>query len=341
MPTSYEPWPKHDVSIPNERGWGWAPASVGNFICGFDALGVALEGPGDLVAVGEATGSGPEVAVHGDQSISCTPEKNTAAVAANAVAGRVGFTGHLHVEIHKGTPLSGGMGGSAASAVAAALAANSFLGSALSDHELLLCALDGEAVASGSIHGDNVAPSLLGGIVLCRTHPEVRAIRLPALPEGARLVVVHPDLQMETRAARASLGASVSLGAATRQWTNTATLVAGLYQGDWDLIGTALYDEIAEPVRKSAVPGFDDVKARALEAGALGVSFSGAGPSMFCLCPSPEAGEAVAAAVVAGFSANGVAASPHVGRVGSGARAVPSDDVPSLNLDAGFSGFLH
>lgn len=320
-------------------GWAYAPASVGNFICGFDVLGVALEGPGDLVGVESTPDGHHRVQMEGLSGAPPLPESNTAFVAVLEVARLAGYQGGLSVQVFKGLPLSGGMGGSAASAVAGAVAANAYLDARLDRAALLECALKGEAVASGSIHGDNVAPSLYGGIVLCRTHPKVQAIPLPK-PAGATLVVVHPELTMETRSARACLGSEVPLTSAVHQWSNTATLMVGLYEEDWDLIGTALYDEIAEPLRKGSIPGFDQVVAAARDAGASGASLSGAGPSVFAFCQSREVGDRCARVMIEAFRDAGVRASAYVSSIGAGARVVSVEELERSALLSGFDGYL-
>ncbi len=310
----------------------FAPASVGNVACGFDVLGLALEAPGDVVAVSSGTEAGVRVmAIEGDGGrLPRQAERNTAGAAILALLRRADRDGEaVAVALRKGLPLCGGLGGSAASAVAAAVAADAFLGTGLSREELLACALEGERVAAGSSHPDNAAPSLYGGIVLVRSVDPVDAISLP-IPDGLSVAVAHPHMEVATAEARQVLGESVPLADAVVQWGNTAALVAGLYEGDLELVGRAAVDVVAEPVRAVIVPGFHAVKAAALEAGALASSLSGAGPSVFALCRSEEAAREAGEAMAAAFrDAAGLEADVYAGRVArEGARLLhPGDDL--------------
>jgi homoserine kinase len=212
---------------------------------------------------------------------------NTAGTAALAVLDELGSRQGVELQLRKGLPLAAGMGGSAASAVAAAVAVDYLLGQRLPREVLLRCALVGEEVASGGMHPDNGAPSLLGGLVLVPSWEPLRAIELQ-VPRELFSVHVHPHIEIETRGAREILGDKVSLVDAVAQWGNTAALVSGLFREDWDLISRSVQDRIAEPLRAPAVPGFQEVKAAALNAGALAASLSGSGPSLFALCRGRE-----------------------------------------------------
>jgi homoserine kinase len=192
------------------------------------------------------------------------------------------------------------MGGSAASAVAAAVAVDALLGGGLPQESLLACALEGEAVAAGAGHPDNAAPSLLGGLVLVPSWEPLKTIELH-VPEELTVAHVHPHLEVGTEGARRVLGDQVSLPDAVAQWGNTAALVAGLFREDWDLISKAVVDRVAEPLRARFVPGFSEVKTAALETGALAASLSGSGPSIFALCRGRERAQAVGEAMVEAF----------------------------------------
>lgn len=276
----------------------YAPGSVGNVVCGFDVLGLALERPGDRVTARPREDSGVVIAsVTGDEGrIPTDPERNSASVAVAALLDRAGVEAGVELSVEKGLPLSGGMGGSAASAVAGALAVDALLGLESSSESLLEAALEGERVAAGSAHADNVGPSLLGGIVLARSSERRRLVRLP-VPEGLSVALLHPHVELPTSEARAVLPERVPLEVAVQQWGDTAALVAGLYRNDWDLISDALEDRIAEPVRGARIPAFAEMRLAALEAGALGFGISGAGPSVVALCRSTSdarrAGEAL------------------------------------------------
>lgn len=305
----------------------FAPGSIGNVACGFDVLGLALEGPGDEVVARRSPDPGVRIiSIVGDAGrLPLEPGANAAGAAAQAVLEETSATWGVEIELYKGLPLAAGMGGSAASAVAGALAVDALLGSRLPREALLRCALAGEEVASGAAHPDNTAPSLLGGMVLVPAWDPIRAIELE-VPRDLVAVHVHPHMEVETRAARAVLGTHVALPDAVAQWGNTAALVAGLFREDWDLIARSVVDRVAEPLRAPGVPGFQKVKEAALNAGALAASLSGSGPSLFALCRGRDRASVVGERMVAAFrEAAGLEAdlivSPARAR---GARVIPS-----------------
>jgi len=267
----------------------FAPGSIGNLACGFDVLGLALEGPGDEVIARRSSTPGLRITeIHGDGGrLSREVGENTAGAAAQAVLDEIGTAEGIELELRKGLPLAGGMGGSAASAVAAAVAVDGLLGSRLPRDSLLQCALVAETEAAGAPSPDNAAPSLLGGLVLVPSWEPLRAIELE-VPRDLFAVHVHPHMEIETEGARRILGDQVRLEDAIAQWGNTAALVAGLFREDWDVIARSVEDRVAEPIRSQAVPGFSEVKQAALDAGALAASLSGSGPSLFALCRGRE-----------------------------------------------------
>jgi homoserine kinase len=289
----------------------FAPGSIGNLACGFDIMGMALEGPGDQVVARPAGSPGMVAirAIYGDGGrLPLQAERNTAGAAAQAVLDELGVREGVELDVHKGLPLAAGMGGSAASAVAAAVAVDGLLSGGLPPEALLRCALVGEAVATGDSPPDNAAPSLLGGVVLVPDWDPLRAIQLK-VPRELWAVHVHPHLEGETTAARQVLGDRILLRDAVAQWGNTAALVAGLFMEDWEIIARAVEDRVAEPLRAGGVPGFHAVKRAALEAGALASSLSGSGPSLFALCRGQENASAVGRAMVDAFrSAAGLTA---------------------------------
>jgi len=272
----------------------FAPASIGNMAVGFDVLGLALGDAGDRVLARRTEGDRVTVAeVRGLDGeihpyLSANAQENTASIAAQALWSEHGDGGGVELKVHKGVPLQSGMGSSAASAVAAVVAANGLLEAPLQTQELLDYAIEGEKYASGGLHADNVAPSLLGGLILCPQILLPEVIRLP-VPNGVSAVLIHPDLQVNTAQARRSLAKSCS----TQQWVDQQGLLAGFVaacaSGDVDLIARTLRDLIIEPQRKAAVPCFDVVKAAAEKGGALGCSLSGSGPSIFALCKTGDA----------------------------------------------------
>ncbi|HKE47288.1 MAG TPA: homoserine kinase [Rhodanobacteraceae bacterium] len=259
----------------------FAPASVGNVGVGFDILGHTIHGPGDRVIVRRVDAPGVRiVAVRGGASLPTEAERNTAGAALIALQRAIDPAFGFEIEIDKGIAYGSGMGGSAASAVAALVAANSLLDVPLAREELYPFALDGEAVASGSHHGDNVGAMLLGGLVLATSD---RLVPIP-VPGALQCVLVHPHAVLETRAARAVLEGDYELATFVEQSANLAQLLAGCFRNDVSLIGSALSDVLVEPRRSALIPGFDAVKHAALDAGALGASISGAGPSVFAWC---------------------------------------------------------
>ncbi len=279
----------------------FAPGTVSNLGCGFDVFGLALEGPGDEVVARRAQGTGiVALSVIGEERIPRDPARNAAAAAAQAVLDRLAPPAGISLVLHKGLPLASGLGGSAASAVAGAVATNALLGGDLNPTSLLECALVGEERGSGAKHPDNAAPSLAGGFVLVPPGEPLRIVRIPT-PADLTVAVVHPHIEVETARARRMLGDTISLEAGIRQWGNTAGLVAGLYREDWELIGRCTSDAVAEPVRAELVPAFRMVRSRALEAGAAGAGLSGSGPSLFALCRGRPAAERVAEAMTAAF----------------------------------------
>jgi len=275
----------------------FAPATVSNVACGFDVLGFALHEPGDQVTARWAP-SGVHIAdIAGDAGrLPREASRNTAGVAAEALLRATGETRGISLSIVKGLPLSSGLGGSAASAAAAVVAVDALIGARASLETLIACALEGESHGAGSAHGDNIAPSICGGFVLVRRASPPEVVKLP-VPAGLTAVVVHPPLEIETAKARALLGTSVPLGDAVQQWANLGAFVHALHTSDFDLMSRSLEDTIAEPRRASLVPGLEAIKRAATNAGALGCSLSGSGPSLFALCVGRAAAVQVAAAM--------------------------------------------
>ena len=277
----------------------FAPATVSNVACGFDVLGFALESPGDEVTARIVPNGVLIDDIIGDAGrLPRDASRNTAGVAAQALLSRLGERRGVALTIRKGLPLSSGLGGSAASAVASVVAVDALLGAHLPLDTLMACAFEGERVGAGSAHGDNIGPSLYGGFVLVRTPNPPDVVRLP-VPAGLTAVVVHPDLEIETAMARALLGDTVPLADAIRQWANLGAFVDALHRGDFALMARALEDTIAEPRRAPLVPGLAAIKRAATGAGALGCSLSGSGPSLFALCENAITAKRVAAAMTA------------------------------------------
>lgn len=253
--------------------------------CGFDVLGFALEEPGDVVVALRRDRTGVElVDVTGDAGrLSRDAAGNTASVAAAALLRACGSSAGVGLIVRKGMPLASGLGSSGASAAAAVVATNEALGLHAPMATLLRSAMEGERAACGVAHPDNVAPALLGGFVLVRALDPPDVVRLP-VPHGIACAVLHPPMEVETRASRALLPHAVPLADAVRQWANVGALVAALHSGDLDLLGRSMTDRIVEPHRAHLVPAFTRIQEAAVAAGAIGCSLSGAGPSMFALC---------------------------------------------------------
>jgi homoserine kinase len=273
-----------------DRATAFAPASVGNVAIGFDILGFSVDALGDRVTVSRR--KEPGVVITGVRGVAGElpkdPERNTAGRALLAMQEtlRPGFG--FAMEIDKGIPLGSGLGGSAASAVGAVVAANALLDEPCSKLELLKFAMQGEAVASGSLHVDNISPSLFGGLVLTVgiDHPRVKQIPVPPV---VRAVIVHPHMFLSTKQARAILSRTVTLSDFVWQTANLAGFISGCYTNDLDMIRASLEDVVIEPQRQALIPGFQEVRRAAMEAGALGCSISGAGPTTFAWAPVSSA----------------------------------------------------
>jgi homoserine kinase len=255
---------------------------VGNVAIGFDILGMAVDALGDRVTVSRSSQPGVRItAISGvPEELPLEAERNTAGRALMAMQEALNPGFGFEMQIQKGIPLGSGLGGSAASAVGAVVAANALLSEPCSKLELLKFAMQGEKVASGSLHVDNIAPSLFGGLVLTVgiDHPRVKQIPVPA---GIKSVIVHPHMFLSTKQARAILKRTVELSDFVWQTANLAGFISGCYTNDLDMIRASFQDVVIEPQRQALIPGFNDVRQAAMAAGALGCSISGAGPTMF------------------------------------------------------------
>ena len=265
----------------------FAPASVANLAVGYDILGLALEGPGDEIIVRfneEHSGLKITKITGAGGKLPYEIEKNTAGVAAFELLKHLGETDRgIDMEIHKKMPFASGLGSSAASAAAAVMAINELFRRPLQKRELLPFAVLGEQAADGAYHADNVGPSLLGGIALIRGGRDLDFQRIP-YPAGLHLAVVHPKISIETKHSRSILGEQVDLKDMITQTGNLAGFILGLFRTDLELVKRSLADIIIEPQRAALIPHFYEIKEACLEAGVLGFSISGAGPSCFALC---------------------------------------------------------
>lgn len=281
----------------------FAPASVGNVACGFDVFGLAINEPGDEVVLTQTQRPGIAITqITGDGGrLSRDPSINTAGVSLKAYLEHIDFAHGFEIELYKHMPLGSGLGSSAASAVAAVFAANELLDRPLQRRELLQFVLLSERKVSGSLHADNAAASLLGGFVIVRSYDPLDVISIE-VPGDLICSVVLPELEILTEKSRSILPRQVPMEKAIQQWGNTAGLVAGLMLNDKGLIGRSLNDVIVEPLRASLIPGFGQVKQSAMEAGALGCSISGSGPTVFALSDNEDTARTVGAAMKSAFA---------------------------------------
>ena len=306
----------------------FAPASIGNVAVGFDVLGHSFQAIGDRVTARRTREPGVRIAaIRGTVvELPMEPERNTAGMGVLSMVRELGLDFGIELEIEKGIPLGSGLGGSAASAVAGVVAANALLAQPLGKLELLKFAMKGEAVASGSVHVDNIAPSLYGGLVLTVgiDNPNVKQIPVPA---AVRCVLVHPHMVLSTRDARNILNRSIDLSNVIWQSANLAGFLTGCFTGDLQLIRESLEDVIIEPQRKVLIPGFQAVKDGALANRAMGCSISGAGPTVFAWCEEPDAAR-IRDGMVAAFAAHGLQSDAWISTLEpEGARVVDSRDV--------------
>jgi len=287
----------------------FAPASIANVGCGFDIMGFAVEGIGDRVTISLDPGadisnvilSGP----YGNQTPAAR-SKNTAGVAVDAFLQAIGKSDlNLVISLEKNMPLGSGMGSSAASSAAAVFALNYLLGSPLSTHKLIPFAMEGERIACGSAHADNVAPAILGGFTLIRSYHPLDIIPLHC-PDDLYSAIVHPHIELNTSDSRRVLKNEVSVENAIIQSANTAGFMVALLQGDYDLMKRSMSDLLAEPKRMQLIPGFDAIKNAAMEAAAVGCGIAGSGPSVFALCRGESTARLVAAIMQDGFSKIGL-----------------------------------
>ena len=263
----------------------FAPASVANVACGFDVLGFAIDKPGDEIIARFSDKPGLSIAkITGAKGkLPYEVEKNTAGFAALKLLEHLGETDRgIEMDIHKKMPFGSGLGSSAASAAAGVMAVNELLNRPLTKKELLPFAVLGEQIADGAYHADNVGPSLLGGIQLIRDNATLDIHRLPVI-KGLQATVVYPHVKILTKDARDILSDQVDFKSSIQQNGNIGALVVSLFNGDIELLGRSLQDLIVEPQRAQLIPGFQQVKDAALNAGVLGCSISGAGPSIFAL----------------------------------------------------------
>ena len=311
----------------------FCPATIANLNCGFDVLGLCLEGIGDEMVIRKVAEKGIRITKITGADLPMETEKNVAGVAALALLKSVKKRNNhyipskssknidivpiaigIEIEIHKKIKAGSGIGSSSASAAGAVFGINELLGRPFKRHELVYFAMKGEVIASGSEHADNVAPCILGGFTLVRGYNPLDVIRIES-PSEIFAVVLHPHIEVKTSDSRAVLSPTIGLKDAITQWGNLGGLIAGLYSKDYELIGRSLQDVIIEPLRKKLIPNFDQVKNSALDAGALGAGISGAGPSIFALCKGQTIAEQVAYAMSNSYLDTGIPFDIHISKV--------------------------
>ena len=274
----------------------FCPATIANISCGFDVLGLALDAIGDEMIVHRTKQPGIKISKITGESLPLETMNNVAGVAGLALLEESEYSGGFEIEIHKKIKAGSGIGSSAASAAGAVWAMNEILEKPFSPIELVKFAMQGEALASGVAHADNVAPALFGGFTLVRSYEPLDIIKINTPPD-LYATVIHPQIEVKTSDSRKILKTSISLKDGIKQWGNVGGLISGLFLEDYDLIGRSLVDHIVEPIRSMLIPGFSEVKSATIKAGALGSGISGSGPSIFALSKGKETAENVANAM--------------------------------------------
>ncbi|HLT50493.1 MAG TPA: homoserine kinase [Arenibacter sp.] len=292
----------------------FCPATIANISCGFDVLGLALDSVGDEMVVRRKSEKGIKITKLTGQDLPMDTLNNVAGVAGLALLAESDYNGGFEIEIYKKIKAGSGIGSSAASSAGAVWAMNTLLGHPFSNLELSRFAMEGERLASGVAHADNVAPAIFGGFTLVRSYQPLDIIKIPTPPE-LFATVIHPQIEVKTSDSRRILKTTLSLADGIKQWGNVGGLVAGLFTNDYGLIGRSLVDHIVEPIRSILIPGFDKIKENALEAGALGCGISGSGPSVFALSQGLQNAEKVARAMREVYDKIGVDYDVHVSKI--------------------------
>ena len=270
----------------------FTPATVANISCGFDILGLCLDTVGDEMIVREVPEKGIKITKVTGQNLPLETHKNVAGVAGLALLEKVDTSVGYEIEIYKKIKPGSGIGSSAASAAGAVFAINELLGKPFSKQELIYFAMQGEKLASGTEHADNVSPVILGGFTLIKSYQPLDVLKINS-PGDLYATIIHPQIEVKTSDSRAVLKNQVALKKMVTQMGNFGGLISGLYTNDYDLIGRSLHDEIIEPNRLVLIPEFNKVKKRVIKSGALGAGISGSGPSIFALSKGEETAKLV------------------------------------------------
>ena len=294
----------------------FAPATVANVTCGFDILGFAVDEPGDevILTLKETKGVVIHQITGDDGRLPLNATQNTVGASIISMLKYLNSNQGVEIILNKKMPFGSGLGSSAASAAAGSVALNELLGTKLDKQQLVKFAMEGEKVASGAAHADNVAPAIYGGFVLIRSYNPLDIIQIPA-PNDLYCSLVHPHLEISTKEARALLSPQVSLKDTITQCGNVAGLITGLITNNYALIGRSMQDIIAEPVRSKLIPGFETVKKHALLNNALGVGISGSGPSIFALSTSKDTANNIAQIMQAQFNKLNIGSDTYVSQI--------------------------
>ncbi len=292
----------------------FCPATIANISCGFDVLGVALDAVGDEMIVRKVSQKGITITKLEGQDLPMETLKNVAGVAGLAFLEETEYKGGFEIEIYKNIKAGSGIGSSAASSTGAVWAMNELLGKPFSTLELVKFAMEGERLASGVAHADNVAPALFGGFTLVRSYDPLDVIPIPS-PSELYATVIHPQIEVKTSDSRKILKTNITLADGIKQWGNVGGLVAGLFTDDYDLIGRSLVDHIVEPIRSILIPGFNEVKSAAIGAGALGCGISGSGPSIFTFGKGETTAQKVGEAMKEVYQNIGIDYEIHVSKI--------------------------
>ncbi len=292
----------------------FCPATIANISCGFDVLGVALDSVGDEMVVRKTTKKGIRITKLEGQQLPMETYLNVAGVAGLALLAASDYNGGFELEIYKKIKAGSGIGSSAASSTGAVWAMNQLLGTPFSKLELVKFAMEGERLASGVAHADNVAPALFGGFTLVRSYSPLDVIPIPS-PSELYATVIHPQIEVKTSDSRKILKTTISLADGIKQWGNLGGLIAGLFTSDYDLIGRSLEDHIVEPIRSILIPGFDAVKSAAISNGALGCGISGSGPSIFSFSKGEKTAKQVGDAMKEVYEKIGIDFDVHVSKI--------------------------
>ena len=292
----------------------FCPATIANISCGFDVLGVALDTIGDEMVVRKTREKGIRITKLEGQQLPMETHLNVAGVAGLALLAVSDYDGGFDIEIYKKIKAGSGIGSSAASSTGAVWAMNHLLGKPFSTVELVKFAMEGERLASGVAHADNVAPALFGGFTLVRSYAPLDVIPIPS-PTELYATVIHPQIEVKTSDSRKILKTTISLEDGIKQWGNLGGLVAGLFTSDYDLIGRSLEDHIVEPIRSILIPGFDAIKTTAMTNGALGCGISGSGPSIFAFSKGERTAQKVGTGMKEVYKKIGIDFDVHISRI--------------------------